>query len=112
MDICKLNAGMLRTRIELQSVDRVTDGAGGFTNTWTTHATVGSYWQSLSMTERLHAMQVQASVGHRVYIRYRAVSPVDRIYYNSQAYQIRGVVDIDNRHLWLELLVEEGVAAV
>src|SRR5699024_136338 len=46
----------------------------------------------------------------RVYMRYSPIpTPKHRIWYKGQAYQIRGVVDIEERRQWLELRVEQGV---
>lgn len=63
------------------------------------------------MSEKLQAMQLQSGIMHRVFIRYGfSVTAKNAILYNGKRYQIRAVVDVNNRHESLELLVEEGVA--
>lgn len=111
MNCCDLTAGMLRTPIEIQEYKDTDDGLGGRTKQWCTVLSPRTHWKHASMYERLQAMQLNAGVMHRVYMRYSAVPTAKhRIWYKGQAYQIRGVVDIEERRRWLELSVEEGVA--
>ena len=110
MKCCELTAGKLRTPITIQEYAESPDGMGGVTKEWVDVLTVRSMWKHASMYERLQAMKLNAGVMHRVYIRYSAVPTAKhRIFYKGQAYQIRGVVDIEERGRWLELAVEEGV---
>ena len=103
------NAGKLRTPIVIQEYADSPDGMGGVVKTWVPVLTVRSMWTHGSMYERLQAMKLNAGVLHRVYIRYSSVPTAKhRIFYKGQAYQIRGVVDIEERGRWLELSVEEG----
>lgn len=110
MKCCELTAGKLRTPIVIQQYTDVSDGMGGVVKTWVPVLTVRSMWKHATMYERLQAMKLNAGVLHRVYIRYSSVPTAKhRIFYKGQAYQIRGVVDIEERGRWLELAVEEGV---
>ena len=110
MKCCELTAGELRTPIVIQEYTESPDGMGGVTKQWTDVLAVKSMWKHASMYERLQAMKLNAGVMHRVYIRYSSVPTAKhRIFYKGKAYQIRGVVDIEERGRWLELAVEEGV---
>lgn len=110
MKCCELYAGLLRTPIEIQAYADTSDGMGGITQAWTKALGVKTHWKHASMYERLQAMKLNAAVMHRVYMRYSAVPTAKhRIFYKGQAYQIRGVVNIEERSQWLEMLVEEGV---
>ena len=110
MKCCELTAGKLRTPIVIQEYTEAPDGMGGVTKQWTDVLTVRSVWKHASMYERLQAMKLNAGVMHRVYIRYSSVPTAKhRIFYKGKPYQIRGVVDIEERERWLELAVEEGV---
>jgi len=108
---CDITPGDLRVPIEIQEEQLTSDGAGGQTKTWVTVWRGRTKWKHGSVYERLQAMQLQAGVLHRVYARYSPIPRPDmRVLYKGKAYQIRGVVDIEERHRWLELTVEEGVA--
>lgn len=110
MQCCELTAGKLRTPIVIQEYTESPDGMGGVTKEWVDVLAVKSMWKHATMYERLQAMKLNAGVMHRVYIRYSSVPTAKhRIFYKGQAYQIRGVVDIEERGRWLELAVEEGV---
>lgn len=108
---CDIIPGQLIVPIEIQEEQSVPDGAGGHIKAWVTVWSGRTKWRHASMYERLQAMQLQAGVMHRVYARYSPIpKPNMRVWYKGQPYQIRGVVDIEERHRWLELSVEEGVA--
>ena len=110
MKCCDLTAGKLRTSIAIQVYADTSDGMGGVSKKWTDVLSVKSMWKHATMYERLQAMKLNAGVLHRVYIRHSSVPTAKhRIFYKGQAYQIRGVVDIEERGRWMELAVEEGV---
>lgn len=110
MKCCELYAGILRTPVEVQEYSAIPDGMGGYTETWATVMTVKTHWKHASMYEVLQAMKLNAGVLHRVYMRFSKVPTAKhRIKYKGQLYQIRGVVNIEERSQWLELSVEEGV---
>ncbi len=113
MKCCDMTAGKLRNSIQLQQVSRVPNGSGGFTTTWTTYATVKAMMKPISGSERLHAMKNDSQVRLRAVIRYRSdVQADDRVYYphRDEAMNITAVMDLEERHRWLQLDLEEGVA--
>jgi SPP1 family predicted phage head-tail adaptor len=56
-------------------------------------------------------MQLQDSITHRVYVRYRAdLKPSDRLLMRGQPMQIRAVLNLEMRDRWLELACDSGVA--
>src|SRR5690625_1071099 len=110
MQCCDLTAGKLRTPIVIPECTEAADGMGGGAKSCVPGVAVRSMWKHATMYERLQAMKLNAGVIHRVCIRYSAVPTAKhRIWYKDEAYQIRGVVDIEERGRWLELAVEEGV---
>ena len=110
MKCCDLSAGKLRTPIEIQEYQATEDPMGGVTKQWVTVMRTRSFWKHASTYERLQAMKLNAGVLHRIYMRFSDVPTAKhRVFYKGQAYQIRGVVDIEERRRWLELSVEEGV---
>lgn len=103
--------GTLRHRVTIQSETRTADGAGGFTLTWADVATVWGAVEPLKGMERLRAQQIEAPVTHSVTIRHRTdVSTKERIKFGTRLFNIRDVINPDERDRWLELLCEEGVA--
>lgn len=110
MKCCELYAGMLRVKVQVQERQSVPDGAGGSAVTWVTVLEPYTAWKHATMRERLQAMQMQATVMHRVWLRYTpTIRPDMRIVdADGATYNIRGVTDIEKRRDWLELAVEEN----
>ena len=117
--IDRLGGGFLRRRIELQRKTSTPDGAGGSTKGFETYDTVFAEWRPLSGKDRLQAEQIQSAVGYRVLIRFKPsptnpqapfVKAEDRILYKGRPYNIRAVIDVEDRRRWLELDVESGVS--
>ena len=83
----------------------------GYADSWADTATVWARIEPLSGRERLAAQRIEDTVTHRVTIRYRSgVSARQRIAFGVRVFNIRAVLDVDERNEWLELLCEEGVA--
>lgn len=111
MKCCDLHAGALREPITIQRKVSVSDGMGGQAISWTDLATVRAHVKPLSGREALQAMQLQASITHRVYMRYRAdLTAADRLLMRGQPLQIRAVLNLEMRDRWLELSCDAGVA--
>lgn len=106
--------GELRHRLTLEAARGVADGGGGRADPWANPLTVASLWgkvEPLTGNERLHAMQIQDRVSHRIVIRHRAgVTPAMRIVFGDRVFNIRAVINVEERGRFLELLCEEGVA--
>jgi len=108
---CDLTAGQLREPLTIQRKFAVSDGIGGQTISWITLGSTRGDVRPVSGREALQAMQLQASVTHRIYIRYRSdITAADRLTMRGQPLQIRSVVNIEMRNRWLELSCDSGVA--
>lgn len=102
-------SAMLRRQVTLQSPAETTDGTGGFTLSWTNVATVWAAIEPLSGRERMIARKLQSSVTHRITIRYRTgVTARMRVQSGSRVFNIRHVINLEERDELLELLAEEG----
>ena len=111
MKCCEITAGNLREPLQIQRKATVSDGMGGQAIQWVTLATVRGDVRPLSGRESVQAMQLQASLTHRIYIRYRAdLTPADRLVMRGQPLQIRAIVNVEMRNRWLELACDSGVA--
>lgn len=111
MKCCDLHAGSLREPITIQRKVSVSDGMGGQAISWIDLATVRAHVKPLSGREALQAMQLQASITHRIYMRYRAdLLPSDRLVMRGQPLQIRTILNMEMRNQWLEVSSDSGVA--
>ena len=109
-----IRARDLRHRVVLEAEAPAPDGGGGQGDPWaaaTTIATLRASITPLSGRERLHAQQLEAGVTHRILLRYRpGVTARQRLRFGDRLFNIRAVIDVEERHRWLEILAEEGVA--
>lgn len=109
MGVSKVRIGDLRHRITFQTLSRVSDGQGGFTETWTNLATVWAYVRPVSSRERTFAAQVQYQRSHEVIIRHRTdITQEMRFTYDSRTFQIKGALRPDERKFFLFIDAEEN----
>ena len=103
----------LKHRVTLQEAVQTSDGAGGFSTSWSDVDTVWAEimpFSSRSTTqERLEAEQLQAQQRYRVTIRYQSgVQASMRIKYGSRVFDILSVVNVGERGEVMELFCLEG----
>jgi SPP1 family predicted phage head-tail adaptor len=111
VNCCDLSAGQLREPLTFQRQQSVSDGMGGQAIQWVDLFNARADVRPISGRESVQAMQLQASITHRIYIRYRAdLTAADRILMRGQPLQIRSIVNIEMRNRWLELACDDGVA--
>ena len=115
MALPKLRVGGLRHRLVIQAESPQADAGGGQgADPWADPTSVATVWgriEPLSGGERLRAMQLEDKVTHRITIRYRTgLTAKMRIAFGERVFNIRAVVDLEERNRLLELLCEEGVA--
>lgn len=111
MNCCDMTAGKLREPITIQRKQTASDGMGGQALQWVDLFTARADVRPVSGREAVQAMQLQASITHRIYIRYRAdLTAADRILLRGQPLQIRAIINIEMRNRWLELACDQGVA--
>lgn len=105
-------AAGLRQRVTIQQESEVSDGQGGYTLSWTAVASsVPCRIEPLRGDERIQAGSLAAPVTHRATIRYRAgITAGQRLLHGSVAYNIRAVLNPDERKRYLVMDVEEDVA--
>ena len=112
MKCCDFKASDFRTTVELQRRSRVADGQGGWSEGWVTVRKIPTKWASVSMMERVFAMQLQAEAKHRCYMRYTTPLPQadQRVVYKGLAYNIIGATDVEMMGKIIEITLEQGVA--
>lgn len=103
-----VRSGDLRQRLVLEQPVAAPDGAGGFIVTWTPVATVWAALAPLSAGELAFADGLKGRVTHRIVLRRRQGVSADRRFRDgARIFDIRSVIDLGERHVWLECLAEE-----
>jgi SPP1 family predicted phage head-tail adaptor len=103
-----ITVGELRRRVRIERPVRVSDGGGGFTETWDLVAeTWAAIWPRL-VDETFALDRVAGRATHDMWIRYRTgIKPEMRVVYDNRIFDIRGVIDIEDRLRWLRCPLEE-----
>lgn len=109
-----MGSGAMDQSITLQRFSEASDGAGGSTRSWANFTSNASIWASVkakSGRESLVEGRTNATfvVVFTIYNR-NDISELDRIIWNGEAYNIRGVLRTGGRSLRLDIEAERGVA--
>lgn len=105
-----MEAGTLNKRIKIQAATKVADGMGGFTETFSTIATVFAAIWPLSATETVQSMQTGATISHRIRIRYRSVlRPSWRLKFGEKFYNIVSIINPNMKNEYLDLMCKEAI---
>lgn len=107
-----LSIGRLRSRVDLEKAAVTRDAGGGITESYSTIAQIYADIRPSGGDEAYRQGKVKDKVTHKIYVRYRSdIRPEYRIKYESRIFQIKNIINIDERDRWLELTCTEGVAA-
>lgn len=99
----------IRHRITIQREETTADGAGGFSVAWVDFVKSDAAIKTSGSREVFFARQLQPASTHAVRLRYRpGITTAMRISYRGRVFQIRGVIDIGERHEELMLACEEA----
>ncbi len=107
----------LNRKLALEAPARVSDGAGGFTETWSALGTLWADVQSRSGRERAEAGMALASTSFWVVVRAAPVgsamrpAPEQRFRDGARIYVIRAVSERDADGRYLTCFADEEVAA-
>lgn len=109
--------GKLKDRVELQSAVEAADEFGESIIVWTLYDTVWANIKPFTGKEYYHSQQQVGQVEVVITIRYRTgVIFGHRVVYENTVksitdnYEITGIVNIENKNEWLELLCKRVVA--
>tara|TARA_R110002126_G_scaffold48761_12_gene135440 strand:- start:1484 stop:1819 length:336 start_codon:yes stop_codon:yes gene_type:complete len=103
-----LDPGKLRTPLQLQSRNDVSDGQGGVERSWHTVTDLFAYVEPTNGTARSRGSRDENLITHRVTIRYRdGVEADQRFVRNERNFDIRSVHDVDETKRYLLCLCEE-----
>ena len=102
--------GELNKRVAIQSRDDppAKNAAGEPIESWSTDDTVWAKIQTATGKELYVGQQVKAELSHKITIRYYSgLTTAHRLLYDSRVFDINYVIDVDERHIWHELLCKE-----
>lgn len=103
-----MRAGRLRHRVTIQEKSVTRDDYGAETITWTDVATVWASVEPLRGDEFLAMDRRGADVTTRIVMRYYdGVAPEMRVSWGSHTYDVRSVIDVEERHRELQLMCRE-----
>lgn len=102
----------LRHQVTLQSRSTVNDGFGQEVDTWTDVATPFADIEPALGTSQESAEAQTSSITHLLTIRFRpSVTARMRVVYGARIFEIVSVIDVEERHFWLQLQCSEGLTA-
>lgn len=103
-----MRAGQLRHVLLIEQPSRVSDGLGGFTTTWIPFETVRGAAEPFQGREYFAAQQTQSDVNMRWRIRYLDGLTKDmRITCEGRRYDIKSIIDMEERHRVLVIMAVE-----
>lgn len=112
MKCCDITAGMLRHLVNFEAQQNVADGGGGSKLNWVPFAAnVPGFLNPMvrSARESVFAKRLETNITHHFITRFRADIDSDhRVVFNGRLFQIRGVINMEERNIWLDLVLEEG----
>lgn len=109
--------GQLRHRVTIQENTPSVDSYGVRSESWATVEKVYARVEPISAAEYLRADRDTMNVTHKITMRYRSdlgssdttISPRHRLSYDNRTFEPVHVVDVDERHRWLQVLAHEVV---
>ena len=110
---CNMSSGMLKEPVTFQRAAKVSDGAGGYTETWgdLSGAADRAKVKALSGSERFASDRIEATTRWRITVRYFAgLLESDRVIIRERAHNIRFVNNVELADKWLEIDLDGGVA--
>lgn len=106
-----MRAGRLRHLVTIQQeLEDQSSLTGAVTKVWSTLASVHASVEPLTGRELQRAMAERAELTYTVRMRYVAgLTPRHRLLYDGRVFNIRSVVDVEERHRETVLVCTEGL---
>jgi SPP1 family predicted phage head-tail adaptor len=104
---------MLKEPVEFQRATKVSDGSGGYTETWAaiSGAPTRAIVKAVSGSERFASDRIEATTRYRIVVRYfDGLLESDRVEIRSRVYNIRFINNVEFADRWLEIDLDGGVA--
>lgn len=105
-----LRAGLLRHQITVQTPTDVTDATGAVSSTWETLVTAWAAIWPVTAKEQVAAGQLITTLSHRIRMRYYdGVTSKCRVKFGNRYFDIKAVINAEERNEMLDLLCTEEV---
>jgi len=102
----------LDKRITIEQNSRISDGQGGYLESWTTFATVWAKVKPVNQKERYFSQQIQPVTTHKITIRkLDGVNSQMRISFEGRIMQINGQITADEKDFYNLIDAIEGVGS-
>jgi SPP1 family predicted phage head-tail adaptor len=97
--------------VTIQQRNRVDDGYGGSTVTFTNLYRTRAQVEPLSASEQWRAQRNEMKASHRFRMRYRSGLSSDmRLVFRDRNFNIKSIINEGERDRWLTIVAEENVA--
>ena len=105
-----MRAGWLKHRITIQSQTETRSASGQVNIDWADYLSAWASIEPLRGREYLEGRQAEASVDHRIRMRYRGgITPDMQVVYGSRTFQIVSVINVIEGSRELNLMCRENV---
>ena len=106
-----MNAGKLRHQCWIKEPTHA-NSAGTITTTWATATVCWGSLEPLQGREWIESGMENSEITAKFRMRYKSgIQPKMQLYYGSRTFEIKSVIDPEERHRELELMVRELVHA-
>ena len=106
-----VSIGSMREQITIQSLGTTRDTGGGISSNYSDSQTIQASIKPLNGKEVYKQGKLQDHVSHEIMIRFNSsVTAKNRIKLGSRFFNIRSVINVDERSRYMKILAEEGVA--
>jgi SPP1 family predicted phage head-tail adaptor len=100
----------MKRRVTIQSVSRLSDGQGGYTESWADGDTVWASVDPSTGYQKFQAMQMQEPITHKIVMRYRPdVTTATRLRYGDRVFDVAEALDVDEDGRFLKIKAVERV---
>lgn len=108
MACVNLDPANFKRRVTLQTVSRLADGQGGYTEAWVDTLTVWASIEPVKAWEHYQAMQLETPVTHKIQMRYNATATsAKRLLYGTRVMDIKSVINLNEDNAFLEIRAVE-----
>ena len=91
-----------RYRVEIQNTTQVSDGQGGYVDTYATVMTVWCSLTPLSSYEKFQASQMQDATTHKIEMRYTdKINSDSRLVFDGRIFAVKEVLNEEERNRFL-----------
>lgn len=104
-----MRAGRLRKKVTIERYTTARGTYGEETETWATLLSVWAAIEPISGGEAIQGGTVDAKVSHMITMRYTDITPADRITFSGRTFNLKSVLDREERGVKLQIEALEVV---